>query len=380
MAEERRQVTFDGAASKTATPTAGTAEGERPSHDAARVDGGRARDAPGGAPCPGGSPRFPARPARVSCGPSAPMKTRILVNPRAGSGAATAAVPLIERGLREHGERVDVEPTRGPGDAARVVREAREQGVDCVVVVGGDGTLNEACQAYLDDAGAVIPGPQLAVVPAGTGADFVKTFGVGSGTPAALARILASPGRRIDLGIAELTGHDGALVRRAFVNILSFGLGGLTDRIVTRSPKWLGGRAAFFSGALRALIAYRNLPVLVSVDGHPCLEAPVLNVAIANGRYFGAGMKIAPEADPSDGLFDVVALHDLTRAQGLGLAVKIYRGTHPGSPGVRVARGREVRAVPVRDDLEVLIDLDGETPGRLPLTARVAPGALTLRI
>jgi len=308
------------------------------------------------------------------------MNTRILVNPRAGSGAATATLPLVERGLRERGDTLDVAPTRGPGDAARIVREARDYGVDCVVVVGGDGTLNEACQGFLDEAGAVLPGPDLAVVPAGTGADFVRTFDVGPGAAATVARILASPGRRVDLGVAEFEGHDGAPVRRAFVNILSFGLGGLTDRIVTRSPKWMGGRAAFFSGALRALLAYENLPVLVSVDGRPCLEAPILNVAVANGRYFGAGMKIAPEADPSDGLFDVVALYDLTRAQGLGLAYKIYRGTHPGSRGVRVARGREVRAAPIRDDVEVLIDLDGETPGRLPLTTRVEPGALTFRI
>jgi diacylglycerol kinase family enzyme len=112
------------------------------------------------------------------------------------------------------------------------------------------------------------------------------------------------------------------------------------------------------------------------VDGQDCLEAPVVNVAIANGRYFGGGMQIAPEADPGDGLLDVVALYDLTRAQGLALAHRIYLGTHLGCPGVRVARGRVVDAAPVRSSDEVLIDLDGETPGRLPLRASVRPGAL----
>jgi diacylglycerol kinase family enzyme len=109
------------------------------------------------------------------------------------------------------------------------------------------------------------------------------------------------------------------------------------------------------------------------------LEAPIVNVAVANGRFFGGGMKIAPEADPSDGLFDVIALHDLTRAQGVALAHRIYQGTHVGRPGVSVARGALIEAESLVPRAEVLIDMDGETPGRLPLVARVAAGALRIR-
>jgi diacylglycerol kinase family enzyme len=90
-------------------------------------------------------------------------------------------------------------------------------------------------------------------------------------------------------------------------------------------------------------------------------------------------MMIAPEADPSDGLLDVVALYDLTRVQGIALAQHVYRGTHIGQPGIRVARGSRIEALPLRPREPVLIDLDGETPGRLPLTARVAAGALRIR-
>lgn len=308
------------------------------------------------------------------------MRVRLIVNPRAGSGAARQQQPLVEASFRDAGCQLDVVRTEGPGDAARLVREAAAASTDCVVIIGGDGTLNEACQAYVNERGEAVAGPELGIVSAGTGGDFRKTFGVGTSLREAVARIVEGPARPIDLGVAELTDPGGRRVVRAFVNILSFGLGGLTDRIVSESPKWLGGRATFFVGAVRALMAYSSVPVILRVDGQSVLEAPILNVAIANGRYFGAGMKIAPEADPSDGLFDVIALHDLSRAQGLGLAYKIYQGTHPGSPGVRVARGARIEAVPARPNLEVLIDLDGETPGRLPLTARVLPGALRFRI
>jgi len=308
------------------------------------------------------------------------MRFRLIVNPRAGSGAANQKQPLVERALGAGGHDVTVARTERPGDAARLVCAARDESIDCVVVLGGDGTLNEACQAYVGPQGDPLEGPELGLVTAGTGGDFRRTFGLGSSVIDAVQRIMEAPARPVDLGFAELAGPEGATVGRAFVNIASFGLGGLTDRIVSQSPKWLGGKATFLLGALRALAAYSNQPVIVRVDGSPCLEGPVLNVAVANGRYFGGGMKIAPDASPRDGLFDVVALYDLTRAQGIGLAYKIYQGTHPGSPGVRVARGAEVEALPARASSEVLVDMDGETPGQLPMRIRCLPGALRFRI
>ena len=164
------------------------------------------------------------------------------------------------------------------------------------------------------------------------------------------------------------------------MNITSFGLGGLTDRIVNDTPKWLGGKASFFLGTLRAMALYKNAPVRVLVDGKPFIEEPIVNVAIANGRYFGGGMKIAPDADPTDALFDVVALGDLSRVESIGLAAHIYRGSHVRERGVHVTRGSEVRAEALVQNAEVLIDMDGETPGRLPLVARIAPSALRIRI
>ena len=108
-------------------------------------------------------------------------------------------------------------------------------------------------------------------------------------------------------------------------------------------------------------------------------EGKMNNLVVANGQFFGGGMKVAPKADPHDGLFDVVAMCDLTRAQGIALAHRIYKGSHLGQRGIELCRGRVVEAAPLRRHDEVLIDLDGETPGKLPLTARIVPGALRIR-
>jgi diacylglycerol kinase (ATP) len=304
------------------------------------------------------------------------MKLRVVANALAGGGTAGKRIRELMRALDQH--ITEIVLTEAPRHATAIAERAFDDEVDCLVVVGGDGTVNEVCHAYFirgEKSGRL---PPMALVPAGTGNDFGKSLGLSRSIAETVACIEHGAVRPVDLGVVELTRHDGRPETRAFVNVASFGLGGLCDRMVNSGPKWMGGQLAFLWGALRALIVYRNVPVAVTVDGRDCLEAPVLNVAIANGRYFGGGMQIAPEADPGDGLLDVVALYDLTRAQGLALAHRIYRGTHLGCPGVRVARGQSIAATAVRSSEEVLVDLDGETPGRLPLRAWVLPGALRL--
>ncbi len=307
------------------------------------------------------------------------MKLRVLSNPTAGSGSALRRLPELKRLLEARAIVAEFVETRAPGDATRLVHEARADGVECLLVMGGDGTLNEVSQGYIDANGEPLPGPDIALAPSGTGGDFRKTFGLGTTLADAVERLASATARPLDLGLLELTAHSGETIRRAFLNITSFGLGGLTDRLVNSGPKWMGGRAAFFVGSLRALISYEDAAVRLRVDGEIRLEAPIVNVAIANGQYFGGGMKIAPDADPSDGQFDVIAMHDLTRAQGVALAPRIYQGTHTGQPGVRALRGSLVQAEALVPRAEVLIDMDGETPGRLPLVARVAHGALKIR-
>lgn len=309
------------------------------------------------------------------------MHLRVILNPTAGSGSAARKKAAILRALTVSGAAPEVAHTKGPGDAARLMREARRDGVSCVVLVGGDGTLNDAAQGYLEEDGSVaIGGPELGLIPSGTGGDFRRTFGLSDSVEEAAERILNATPRPLDLGLLSLTAHDGRSVRRAYLNITSFGIGGLTDRIVNSSPKWMGGKAAFFFGTMRAMAVYRNAPVRVRVDGSVWLEAPIFNVALANGRYFGGGMMIAPAADPSDGLIDVVALHDMSRLKAAALSKHIYKGTHSGQPGVSMTRGKVIEAEPLAKGTEVLIDMDGETPGRLPLRAELAPGALRLRV
>ncbi len=303
---------------------------------------------------------------------------RIIYNPRAGSGAAARALPHAEAELAKLDLRYDVVRTERPRDATRLVGAARDDGVTVLLAMGGDGTLNEIAHAYVTADGEAIPGPTLAVLPAGTGGDFKRSLGLGGDLVEAVRAL--RDGRRVDvdLGHVTLTDDQGGVVSHAFINVMSFGMGGVVDRLVNEAPKWLGGKASFYIGSLRGMMAYKNEPVVVSIDGEPFFEGPIFSVAIANGRCFGGGMKIAPDAELSDGLFDVVALGDLSRMDALRLSSKIYEGSHTTSPKVKVARGKIVEARAVHPSQKVLIDMDGETPGRLPLTAKIVPRALSV--
>ncbi|MBN1606544.1 MAG: diacylglycerol kinase family lipid kinase [Polyangiaceae bacterium] len=308
------------------------------------------------------------------------MNVRVIVNPRAGRGVARVRARRVVGALEQAGVRAELVETGGPDDAARLVREAHSDGVDCVAIVGGDGSLNEAAQAYIDRQGQAVVGPELALIPSGTGGDYARTLGLGSSIEDAVTRLLSDQARAVDLGVVELSTADGARVSRAFINILSFGLSGLADVLAQRVPAWLGGRNRYLVSGLWALARYRNAPVRVSVDGQLLHEGPVLTVAVAHGQYFGGGMWIAPNADPADGLFDVIVLADLSRRESLALIGHVYGGSHIGRPKLHVIRGRQVVAEPLGEAREAMIDLDGETAGHLPLAARVLSGALRVRV
>ncbi len=307
-------------------------------------------------------------------------KVRVILNPTAASGRALGKARAIEAALRRYDLTSEIVLTRARGHAAELARAAASDGVDVVAIAGGDGTIHEVMQAYVSPAGEAVAGPDLALLPCGTGADFSRSFGMSGALDEAVARIRHGARRRVDLGVLRYVDHNGADAVCAFVNVAGFGLAGQVDAAVHGTPKWLGGRASAVVGTLRALASYKNASVRVKIDGAAWHEGPMVTLAIANGRYFGGGMMIAPHADLTDGRLEVVMLGDLRRRELLGLTAKIYRGAHLAADGVRAGSGAAVEAEAVHPWATVLVDVDGEQPGKLPIRASLVKGALTFRM
>jgi len=172
---------------------------------------------------------------------------------------------------------------------------------------------------------------------------------------------------------------DGGEAVRHFVNVASFGFSSAVATRANASSKRLGGRVAFLGATLRALLSYENTDVWLSLDGKPRERRRLLMAAVGNGRFFGGGMKICPEARLDDGALDLVAVGDFSRADVLTRIGRLYDGTHLELEDVASARVRTMTAEPVESDVQIPVELDGETPGFLPASFEVLPAALRVR-
>jgi YegS/Rv2252/BmrU family lipid kinase len=302
-------------------------------------------------------------------------RTVLIVNPQSQGGRLgkrwTEIADTIGRAFP-----FDQAVTQGPGDATRLAREALRGGAERVVAIGGDGTINEVVNGFFDEAGAAIaPEASLAVIPFGTGGDFRRTLGLPTALADAAQVIAANQRRKIDVGRLEFTATGGGRVVRMFANIASFGVSGVVDRLVNASGKKLG-RFGFAVATARATWSYKNQRVQLVFDGKDRVEATINTVAVANGRYFGGAMMVAPNAELDDGLFDVIAMGDFGFGDLLKSGRRLYQGTHLAMDKVTARRARVVEAEPIDPAAIVELDVDGENPGRLPARFELLPAAL----
>ncbi len=301
-------------------------------------------------------------------------RTLLVVNPRSANGTTARVWPsLLARARALLGD-VEAVLTEGPFHAAELTRTGLREGFDRIVAVGGDGTNHEVVNGFFDHGAAVRPQASFACIPRGTGCDFLKTFGLSKDPETLLARMARTAPRPIDVGWMRFTGPRG-VEERAFLNIADFGIGGRTVARVNRTTKSMGGLVSFLFGTLGTFASWEGERVRLRIDDGPWQERAITGVNVANGQFFGGGMRIAPEARVDDGLFDVVIVDDMPKLSLLRGMPALYRGAHIGRSRVTFVRARRVEA---EAGAEVLIDADGEQPGRLPAAFRVLPGALLL--
>ncbi len=303
------------------------------------------------------------------------LDTVFVVNPASGNGRTRRRWRSWERAFRSAlGTSVEVRMTKGPGDATALTREAAQDGARTIVSVGGDGTLNEVVNGFLD--GTARPwnrDARLAVFPVGTGTDFVKAFPVPR-TPEGACRLLKDGATHlIDAGLCEFV-DAGAPRSRYFLNVGEFGSGGAVVDRVNRGSKILGGKLSFLLAILRTLPRYANTRVTYEADGGPARDAIVNDFVVANGRYFGAGLLPAPFADLEDGLFDVVIFGDIDFRTARRNLPALRRGEHLSLDEVTAFRCRELR-IRAQDEM---IDLDGEFVGRHPVRFEVLPKTIPI--
>jgi diacylglycerol kinase (ATP) len=299
----------------------------------------------------------------------------LVMNPASAGGRTRRNWPAIAAALRSAGVTFDLHRTAAAGDATGAVRAALGNGYRTIVVVGGDGTLNEVVNGFFDPEGVAIGGEaMLAMLPSGTGGDFRRAAGIPAALGAAARLIASGSRRRIDAGRVDFA--DGQ--RRFFINIADCGMGGEVVARVNRSAHKAGGArgsAMFLATSLSTLLRYESRITTVDIDATR-IERDVRSVVVANGQYFGGGMRVAPGAELDDGRFDVVIIAETGRFRALTGIPSLYRGRHVARREVEVHHARMVRVS--CDGAPMLFDVEGEQVGSTPATLTCIPGAINL--
>ena len=298
---------------------------------------------------------------------------KVIINPTAGAGGTGKKWPSIMRLLQKLGLRFEHDVTEAPGHAIELAKAAARDGYELVVSVGGDGTINEIVNGLYH--AESIRDVSLGIISTGTGSDCIRTIGVPRPYQAACECLLRPKKLVVDLGAVEYM-DSGEKVKRLFVNFAGLGLDAEIVKATTQKFKALGSLAAYLMGLLNTVLFYRNREATLVLDGKS-EERKICVVPVSNGKYGAGGMLATPDADPGDGLFDVLIVDDLSKPDLLWSLPRIYRGTHLTHPKVSVRRARQVEIKPSRD---TFLQADGELLGKAPAHFQILPAMLTVLI
>lgn len=287
------------------------------------------------------------------------MSILFIVNPAAGKSKASKLIPKITSHMENRKIHFKIINTEYPGHAKELASKAKEEGFDMVVAVGGDGTLYEVVN------GGVGKDIKIGVIPAGTGNDLAKTLLIPRDTIGALDVIIAGKEKKIDLG--KINGHY-------FINVAGAGFD--CDVLVEtqKLKKYLSGILAYIVGIFKALINYKPRKMELILDGKK-LSEQVFLIAIANGKYYGGGMKVAPDADIQDGYFDICVVKHVSKLTVIKLLKTFVNGEHTKHPRVDTYKAKTIE---IYSEKPFPVNADGEIAGSTPIKMECIPQILTV--
>lgn len=305
-------------------------------------------------------------------------KYHLLINPRSAGGSTGRSWSDLQSAIKQQLGDFTYEFTDGPGDAKRLAVRALANKPDVLVVVGGDGTVSETINGYFEAPEKHRRTP-IAILNQGTGGDFCRTLGVPTDLNLALQTIKSGRDIPCDVGRIECALDNGESHTRYFVNVASCGMSGEVVEAVNKSEKRFGG-FSYFMSSVGKLFTYSKKRVRVHWENGGQSVHNIVTLAICNGQFFGGGMQVSPYSEIGDGRFDIVLIQDWNFFQSLWYSKNMYNGSIGSCSGTDIRAAAKLRVEPVNENDRVLIDLDGENAGRLPLSAEILPGAVRFRV
>lgn len=306
----------------------------------------------------------------------------VIVNPKSAGGATQSRWAETAADFRAHFGAFQVAFTKKHGDGISLALRGAQQGRKFIIACGGDGTINEVANGILQSGKDI----EFGILPSGTGGDFRRTIGIPNDTREAGVALRNGITKQIDVGKVTFLNRDNEQVSRYFLNVSSFGLSAaIIERVKSSNiVGWiphdiLRGKTNFALSTLQEVLGLDFDTVRVKFDDNEEKPLNTINFCICNSRYFGGGMKIAPDAVINDGFFNVVNIGDIKTVKILLNAYKLYGGSHLDLKEVKSTLARKVEVSPMKSE-EIHIEVDGELPGKLPAVFEIVPNALKVRV
>lgn len=303
----------------------------------------------------------------------------LIINPKSAGGSAGSRWQEIESLLKKNNmPKYSFQVTGKQGDASLFAKQATEEGVKTIVVVGGDGTISEVVNGYcsVDNSSQ---NTSIVILNMGTGGDFCRTLGVPSDPNLSIQKIFDGKEVLIDVGKIQYTTMDGERKDRFFNNIVGCGMAGKVVYDVNRSTKKFGA-FSYYLGALGNLFNYKNKEIKVKFDNYFEQTISIVTLAVCNGQFFGGGMQINPEAQLTDGLFNITVIENWSLLEKMIQSSKLYNGTILNCKNVLSYQAKKVLVEPIDPNDQIFIDSDGEDIGIVPFTAEILPSRVRFKI
>lgn len=306
------------------------------------------------------------------------LKTQVIVNPASNQGRTRKRWRQIKEALRAFLKEFKTEFTEKPMQAAEISRSAIKDGTELIVGVGGDGTMNEIANGFYENRKIINSEAILGILPSGTGCDFSRGLHIPSGFRRAMEIITRPVTHKIDVGRISFLNYKNKQEERFFLNISDFGIGGEVVQHM-RIHQMKHKKASYLKSVITTFMNYKAKKLRIRIDGKEIPPDDYMIGAVANGPIFGKGMKIAPEAALDDGLFDFILVKKMAKWEFFRNLIKLYRGTHLSHPKVSFFRGKKIEASSASDKKKVLIEVDGEQVGMLPVSFEIIPLSISVK-
>lgn len=300
-------------------------------------------------------------------------KTFVVINPNSANKDTGKKLNYIKECLAVLGS-FEFVLTEDKNHATKLTKDALNEGFDRIIAVGGDGTFNEVVNGFFQGGYQINEDAVLGFISRGTGSDLVRTLKLPKDIRSSISIIKGNRIKEIDLGKATYTVNN-KTETRFFINIANVGIGSEVAYKVNNSSKVLGGFLSFLNATITTVVNYKNKETEIVFDDNLKLSQITNNIIIGNGKFFGGGMKVLPDADLQDGFFDVMTIGDISKLGFFQNIPKIYNGTHVSDPNVTIKKAKKI-TITAKETLRV--EFDGEAEGFTPVTFEIVPKSLSI--